>query len=79
MKNPSSRPLVSSDNAPPKVGRRGLVVGAGVAGAAALGAAALYRGAVPPTTVAAAAPVAGEHDGYRLSDHVKRYYETTRT
>ena len=60
------------------VGRRGLVVGAGIAGAAAVAAHALHRGvaAAPVTTTAKAAPVEGE--GYRLTPHVRRYYETTK-
>ena len=60
------------------LGRRGLLVGAGVAGAAALAVKAL-----PGTEPAAAAAVTthavvGSAGGYRLSAHVLRYYETTR-
>ena len=62
------------------VGRRGLVVGAGVAGAAAVAAHALHRGVVAPpvATTAKVAPVEGEGEGYRLTAHVRRYYETTK-
>ena len=62
----------------PKVDRRSLVVGAGVAGAAAVGAAALHRQAVEVPASVAVTPAAGE-EGYRLTPHVLRYYETTRT
>lgn len=61
------------------VGRRGLVVGAGVAGAAAVTAAALHRGSVSSPAVASSGPSSAGHDGYRLTDHIKRYYETTRS
>lgn len=77
MKNCS--PLVSNDPAPLR--RRGLLAGAGAAGAAAL-AAQVLPGAAPeaaaPTAVAARKPLE-PRTGYRLSDHVRRYYDTTRT
>jgi hypothetical protein len=64
--------------AAPTVDRRSLVVGAGVAGVAAVGAAVLHRQAVD---IPAAAPAAGAvaQDGYQVTPHVLRYYETTRT
>ena len=61
------------------VGRRSLVVGAGAVGAAAIAAHSLQRGAgiVPAATaVAAVAPEAG--DGYQVTPHVLRYYETAK-
>ena len=62
----------------PRTGRRQLVVGAGVAATAALAAAAFApRGAAPAAAKAGSEPAQGE--GYRLTDHVRRYYETTRT
>ena len=67
------------DSQGPRAGRRRLVVGAGVAAGAALAAAALQR---KPDTGAPAAAVetgAAPAEGYRLTDHVRRYYETTRT
>ena len=76
--------LQSKRAAPPpegtsKIDRRGLVVGAGVAGVAAVAAAALHRGAVEVAPAAAAVkPTAAEGDGYRLTAHVQRYYETTK-
>ena len=63
----------------PRTGRRQLVVGAGVAATTALAAAAFApRGAAPAATAKAGAdPAQGE--GYRLTDHIRRYYETTRS
>ena len=62
-----------------RTGRRRLVVGASVAAGAAIAATALHRkGETAPPAVEAdtgAAPA----QGYRLTDHVRRYYETTRT
>jgi len=68
---------VVEPSAAPKVDRRSLVVGAGVAGAAAIGAAALHRqvGEAP----AAAADATASQDGYRVTPHVLRYFETTRS
>ncbi len=60
-------------------GRRGLVVGAGVAGVAAVAAHALHRGIVekaPEAVAAKGSAVSGE--GYQVTPHVLRYYETTR-
>lgn len=60
------------------LGRRGLLLGAGVAGAAAL-AVKVMPGAAPAAPVAVAAnAVVNESGGYQLSAHVLRYYETTR-
>lgn len=73
------KPPGSNDSA--RVGRRGLLAGAGVAGAVALTAKVL-----PGATPEVAAPVAAvakkppePRTGYRLSDHVRRYYDTTRS
>ena len=57
--------------------RRGLLLGAGVAGAAALAAKTLQVAPVEPAPTAAksAADPAG---GYRLTHHVLRYYETAK-
>ena len=74
---PSRRAAPAAPSSSPPVDRRSLVVGAGVAGAAAIGAAALHRGAVEAPVEAAPAAAAGE-EGYRLTPHVLRYYETTR-
>jgi len=62
-----------------RTGRRRLVVGAGVAAGAALAAAALQRKADPAPSTASAGTGAAPAEGYRLTDHVRRYYETTRS
>jgi 2-polyprenyl-6-methoxyphenol hydroxylase-like FAD-dependent oxidoreductase len=53
------------------------VVGAGVAGVAAVAAQALHRAAVD-VPLASAAKAAPDGEGYRLTPHVLRYYETTK-
>jgi len=59
--------------------RRGLVIGAGVAGAAALAVKVMPGQAVAPIAAATAAkPVVDTAGGYQLTQHVLRYYETTR-
>ena len=74
----SKRDAPAAGETPLKADRRSLVVGTGVAGAAAIAAHLLHRGAVeaPVATVAKAVPAQG--DGYRLTAHVQRYYETTK-
>ncbi len=62
-----------------RLDRRGLVVGAGVAAGAALAAAALHRRAVEPAPVASAETAPAPGDGYRETEHVLRYYQTTRS
>jgi hypothetical protein len=66
------------DSKAPRTSRR-LVVGAGVAAGAALAVAALQRKGEPSAQVAATASDPAPAQGYRLTDHVRRYYETTRT
>lgn len=58
--------------------RRGLLLGAGAAGAAALAAKSL-PGAAPAAATTAAAKVVDTSGGYQVTQHVLRYYETTRT
>ena len=59
--------------------RRGLVIGAGVAGAAALAVKVVPGQSAATTAVAAAAkPAVDTTGGYQLTQHVLRYYETTR-
>jgi hypothetical protein len=59
--------------------RRGLLIGVGAAGAAALAVKALPGGA-PAATVAVAAKAAVDPaGGYRLTEHVLRYYDTARS
>ncbi len=58
-----------------------MVAGLGTAGALAAAAAAIpTRRQVPAEAAAAAAPAVaqGDDSGYRLSEHVLRYYQTTR-
>jgi len=62
----------------PKPSRRGFMLGAAVAGAATAAVATLPKTAVPEVPVADTAPPAPEKGGgYRVSEHVKRYYRTT--
>jgi hypothetical protein len=78
---PSPYSLAPKDDADSakRTGRRRLVVGAGVAAGAAVAATALHRRAEPEATAAATTDPADGHKGYRLTDHVRRYYESTRT
>ena len=58
--------------------RRGLLIGAGVAGAAALAIKGL-PGETPISSAAAVVkPVIDRAGGYQLTPHVLRYYETAR-
>jgi hypothetical protein len=82
MKTPASRhpQVVAPPSTAPQPQRRQLVVGAGVAAGAAIAtAAALRHGAQAPAGVAKAEPDKTAPEGYRLTDHVLRYYETTRS
>ena len=59
--------------------RRGLLIGAGAAGAAVLAVKALPGAAPVATPVAAAATkLVDPAGGYQVTDHVLRYYATTR-
>ncbi|MEN9544368.1 MAG: hypothetical protein RLZZ598_1201 [Pseudomonadota bacterium] len=60
-------------------GRRRLLIGAGAVGVAAVAASRL-RPADAPAEALPAAPVALDEDrpGYRLTAHVRRYYQTTK-
>lgn len=80
MKLFSSKPTGSAatQSASAKVDRRGLVLGAGVAGVAAVAAHALHRGALELPVAAAAKPASVQGEGYQLTEHVRRYYETTK-
>jgi hypothetical protein len=78
---PSPHSPAPQDDADPakRTGRRRLVVGAGVAAGAAVAAAALQRRPESDATVAPTSGPADSHEGYRLTEHVRRYYESTRT
>ena len=77
---PSRHEDSSGKAAPNSAGRRGVLLGAGAAagaGAVAL-LAARGQGVAPAAPAVAMAPT-DEAAGYRLSEHVRRYYETART
>ena len=61
--------------------RRGVLLGAGAAAAAGAVAALAARspGAAPEPVAAKAQARVEDAAGYRLSEHVRRYYETART
>ena len=73
-KAPAGAPQTSAS----RLERRSLVVGVGVAGVAAVAAHALHRGAVETPLAAATKSGSAEGEGYRLTPHVLRYYETTK-
>ena len=74
MKNTSLNPAPATG----QLARRTLFAGAGTVGALATVAALLPKGTAPvPAPVAAALPEAAD-GGYRLSEHVQRYYQTAR-
>lgn len=58
--------------------RRGLLIGAGAAGAAVLAARALPGAAPVAPTALAAKTAVDASGGYQVTAHVLRYYETTR-
>ena len=62
----------------PKPSRRGFFFGAAASGAAAAVAVALPGRQVPEAALQAPKPAPEKGGGYSLSDHVKRYYQTTR-
>lgn len=70
------KPTLSRDARQPTLSRRTVFAGAGVAGAAAA-AVAVLPGVIqsPESPAATDAPPA---EGYRLTAHIRRYYETTK-
>jgi cobalamin biosynthesis protein CbiD len=62
----------------PKPSRRGFFFGAAATGAAAAVAVALPGVQVPQASIPEPKPAPEKGGGYSLSDHVKRYYTTTR-
>lgn len=74
----STRPAPAAEPASSRIDRRGLVIGAGVAGAAAVAAGTLHRAAVDVPPAAPVKSAVPDGEGYRLTAHVKRYYETTK-
>jgi len=75
----ASAPNDASESQVARTGRRRLVVGASVAAGAAIAAAALQRKADSAPAAVVAGGEAAPEQGYRLTDHVRRYYETTRS
>ena len=62
----------------PEPSRRGFFFGAAVAGAAVAAVASLPRLQETQATSAVPKPPPEKGGGYRLTDHVQRYYKTTR-
>ena len=62
----------------PKPSRRGFFFGAAATGAAVAAVAALPGVQVPEAAIAELKPAPERGGGYSLSEHVKRYYQTTR-
>lgn len=62
----------------PTPSRRGFFFGAAATGAVAAVAVALPGVQAPEATVQEPKPAPEKGGGYSLSDHVKRYYQTTR-
>ena len=61
-----------------KPSRRGFMLGAAVAGAATAAVVTLPKSPAPETTVSEETPPKPENGGgYRVTDHVKRYYKST--
>ena len=62
-----------------KPSRRGFMLGAAVAGAAPAAVVTLPKTATPDTAAAGEQnpPAPAKGGGYRVSEHVKRYYKTT--
>lgn len=64
------------DNKPQSTSRRGFFTGAAAVSAVAVGAAVLPQ--VASESSASASSSAQKQKGYQLSEHVKRYYQTTK-
>lgn len=62
----------------PKPSRRGFFFGAAATGAVAAVAVALPGVQAPEAALRESRPAPEKGGGYSLSDHVKRYYQTTR-
>ncbi len=62
----------------PKPSRRGFFFGAAVTGAAAAAVVALPGVQAPEVSSAEPKPAPEKGGGYSVSEHVKRYYQTTR-
>jgi hypothetical protein len=78
MTNKALTPPASGAAGASPLKRRGLLLGAGVAGAAVVAAKALPGSTAADVVEAAAKPVLDPAGGYQLTPHVLRYYETTK-
>jgi len=78
MKSKVLNPSALGAEPAPALKRRGLLLGAGVAGAAVLAAKALPGTAGEVVVEAAVKPALDPAGGYQLTPHVLRYYETTK-
>jgi len=67
-----------SKSSSPTLSRRGMLVGAGVAGAAAVAVTAIPQAAKLPSPAATLEAAPEQGGGYRLSAHVMRYYQTAK-
>jgi hypothetical protein len=66
------------DKVQPKLSRRTVFAGAGTAGALAAVAAVLHKAPVEAPVAAAPAKPETDKGGYQVTQHVLRYYQTTR-
>ena len=78
MQSKAFDPFVPGIDSPHPLKRRGLIFGAGAAGAAAIAVTALPLARAPVATAASGSAAAAENGGYQLTQHVLRYYQTTR-
>lgn len=60
-----------------KPGRRGFLIGVGTVGAAGAAAVVAGKGVAPAPSQDAKPDTKGRGGGYRVTDHVRRYYKTT--
>jgi 2-polyprenyl-6-methoxyphenol hydroxylase-like FAD-dependent oxidoreductase len=67
-----------SKSTTPVLNRRTALAGAGTAGALAAAAVALPGAGKAPVVVAEVKPAPEQGGGYQLTDHVRRYYQTTK-
>lgn len=67
-----------SQSPPPSLKRRQLFAGAGTVGALAAAATVLPLARPPEPATAAARPAPEKGGGYQLTQHVLRYYQTTK-
>ena len=81
QRNARTNPSVQPDKSPRATDtrRRGFLLALGLGGAGAAALAARSLSGVAPSAAATPEDAAVKGAGYRTTDHVKRYYETTKT